>query len=442
MAVYFNEKRGRWLYDFRRGGERYAGYAVHPDTGAEAASRRKAQEIEALIKARVDKAVKEDRAAAARPGAFTLAQCLAYYAEHVGKQRRTWEHGIKPHIKELLAHFGPATPVEELTISDVRAYIAWARKQPVRHYVGGRHAGGKVRELDRTRSASTINKYLNTLRAALNLAREDEKVRRVPHVPREEEPEDNPNPIQVADLERILAAAPDHLRDVLTLCTMTGMRQQECVQLTWRQVNLEDGVVTLYAADVKANKGRPVFLNEVAKAVLERLDAARPLPRTLDQRVILYRHKGKGRPRPINSIDKAWYSTLQRVGLKEDGAKGKYRFHDTRAAFCSYLASLGVDPVHIKELAGHASITTTMKYVKASDERLRASVALLGGKLAKAEEAPAAPVASPAGIEPATPNLEGSCSIQLSYGPQTGTCANGAGTESHKQQSQTKKSAA
>lgn len=378
MTIYYNRARGRWVYDFRRGGQRFAGYADDLETREPATSRRKAESIEALLKAQADAALKAEAKAQARdllnPVGFTLAQAMAYYAEHRGKTRRTWEDGIKRKIRELLDWFGPATVVEKLTVARVREYIAWSRDQDVRRYMGGPLQGGDARSLGRKRAARTVNGYLVTLRAALNLCLEDEKVTRIPHIPTEDEPADEPNPIQRADLDRILAVAPDHLRDVLMLCVMTGMRQDECVLLTWRQVDLERGIVTLVAAETKSNRGRPVFLNPVATGILDRLYAARPLPRTLDQRVILYRPNGNGRPRPIASVKKAWETALEKVGLKEPGVKARYRFHDTRAAFCSYLAEQGVDPVHIKELAGHKDITTTMRYVKASNTRLREAV--------------------------------------------------------------------
>lgn len=93
-----------------------------------------------------------------------------------------------------------------------------------------------------------------------------------------------------------------------------------------------------------------------------------PLP----DRVLLYRSKGKGRPRAMASVTTAWLSTLARAGLD-----GRYTFHDTRDSFCSYLAARGATATDIQKLAGHASITTTMRYTKAADQRLRDAVALL-----------------------------------------------------------------
>ncbi|HMB11168.1 hypothetical protein, partial [Saliniramus sp.] len=73
----------------------------------------------------------------------------------------------------------------------------------------------------------------------------------------------------------------------------------------------------------------------------------------------LYRHKGTGVPRPIKDIHKSWGRALERAGLK-----GRYRFHDTRAAFCTALAELGAN-------------ATTMRYINASDSRLRETVGRL-----------------------------------------------------------------
>ena len=51
-----------------------------------------------------------------------------------------------------------------------------------------------------------------------------------------------------------------------------------------------------------------------------------------------------------------------------------FKFHDLRHTFGTRLADVGVDVVKIKELMGHASIVTTMRYLHATDQGKRAAI--------------------------------------------------------------------
>src|SRR6185369_6432170 len=54
-----------------------------------------------------------------------------------------------------------------------------------------------------------------------------------------------------------------------------------------------------------------------------------------------------------------------------------FRFHDLRHTFGTRLAEAGVDVVKIKELMGHASIVTTMRYIQvASSSQTKSGRAL------------------------------------------------------------------
>jgi site-specific recombinase XerD len=48
-----------------------------------------------------------------------------------------------------------------------------------------------------------------------------------------------------------------------------------------------------------------------------------------------------------------------------------------RHTFGTRLADAGVDVVKIKELMGHASIVTTMRYIHATDQRKRGAITVL-----------------------------------------------------------------
>ena len=54
-----------------------------------------------------------------------------------------------------------------------------------------------------------------------------------------------------------------------------------------------------------------------------------------------------------------------------------FRFHDLRHTFGTRLADAGVDVVKIKELMGHASIVTTMRYIHATDQGKRGAITVL-----------------------------------------------------------------
>ncbi|MFN2455269.1 MAG: tyrosine-type recombinase/integrase [Pyrinomonadaceae bacterium] len=54
-----------------------------------------------------------------------------------------------------------------------------------------------------------------------------------------------------------------------------------------------------------------------------------------------------------------------------------FTFHDLRHTFGTRLAEQSVDVVRIKELMGHKSIETAMRYMHATDRGKRAPVATL-----------------------------------------------------------------
>ena len=54
-----------------------------------------------------------------------------------------------------------------------------------------------------------------------------------------------------------------------------------------------------------------------------------------------------------------------------------FTFHDLRHTFGTRLADAGVDVVKIKELMGHASIVTTMRYIHATDQGKRGAITVL-----------------------------------------------------------------
>ncbi len=71
-----------------------------------------------------------------------------------------------------------------------------------------------------------------------------------------------------------------------------------------------------------------------------------------------------------------WMRRAQRLaGLKVTGG-----LHVLRHTFCSRLAMAGAPALAIKELAGHTSLTTTMRYMHLSPSAKSAAIQLLNAE--------------------------------------------------------------
>src|SRR5690349_9056702 len=70
-------------------------------------------------------------------------------------------------------------------------------------------------------------------------------------------------------------------------------------------------------------------------------------------------------------VKKSFSAACRKAGITD------FRFHDLRHTFGTRLADAGVDVVKIKELMGHASIVTTMRYIHATDQGKRGAIVVL-----------------------------------------------------------------
>ncbi len=76
---------------------------------------------------------------------------------------------------------------------------------------------------------------------------------------------------------------------------------------------------------------------------------------------------------------RGWMARAQRLaGLKVTG-----NLYALRHTFCSHLAMAGASVLAIKEMAGHKSISTTMRYMHMSPNHMDEAVALLEGRRAR-----------------------------------------------------------
>jgi integrase len=127
------------------------------------------------------------------------------------------------------------------------------------------------------------------------------------------------------------------------LAILSGMRRSEQFNARWNQWQIREGVLSVTGK----TGAREVQLNRAAGRCLARLRRRAP-----KDQIFITPERNQG------EIDRRlWFErAVKKAGLPA------FRYHDMRHTFCSRLVSAGVPLLEVKELAGHASYRTTLRY--------------------------------------------------------------------------------
>ncbi|HLU33136.1 MAG TPA: site-specific tyrosine recombinase XerD [Natronosporangium sp.] len=184
-----------------------------------------------------------------------------------------------------------------------------------------------------------------------------------------------PKALEVAEVERLLAAAGSPggargLRDraLLELLYGTGARVSEAVGACVDDLDLTEGTLTLRG---KGGRTRQVPVGRHAcDAAHAWLTSGRPEMAAAGRGgPALFLNQRGGRL----SRQSAWAilrSAAQRAGLPLTGPRG-ISPHTLRHSYATHLLDGGADVRVVQELLGHASVTTTQVYTLVTVERLR-----------------------------------------------------------------------
>jgi len=161
------------------------------------------------------------------------------------------------------------------------------------------------------------------------------------------------------DVKPALGTYPDHLTPLVLVAINTGLRQGELFNLTWSDVDLDRGSLTVRGSGAKSGTTRHVPLNAEARAVLK---AWRE--QTAGEVLVFESPKG-GR---LDNVQTSWERLVKAAGISA------FRFHDTRHHFASRLVMAGVDLNTVRELLGHSDLTMTLRYAHLAPEHKAAAV--------------------------------------------------------------------
>lgn len=169
--------------------------------------------------------------------------------------------------------------------------------------------------------------------------------------------------------ERLLASSNEHLRSILICALNTGMRKGEIISLQWRNVDLDNIIITLEHTNTKSKKTRRLPINTPLKKLL----LEQKLKRGGSEYVFNYLTP-KGEPKPYmrqDSLNRAFIDTLKRANIVG------IRFHDLRHTAATRMIESGASIVAVNKILGHADLKTTMRYAH-PDDSLKDAVEKLG----------------------------------------------------------------
>ena len=144
----------------------------------------------------------------------------------------------------------------------------------------------------------------------------------------------------------------------LLLCITTGIRRSECLALQWNDIRNDVMYVSRSLDEhgkVKLTKNRKVRAIPLPQTTKSALEQERRRQKTIGY----YRESGRIISRLGEYLTPHAFSTWFRRNRKKFGLEG-YTIHELRHTYITELARKGVHPKVAQELAGHASIETTM----------------------------------------------------------------------------------
>ena len=284
---------------------------------------------------------------------MTLADAFVRYFEEVGKGTRYGERSQRYNMNVLAQALGHGTPLSQLTDQKVNAAVQWLRARP-------KARKGQPAKL----TPATVNRYLTTLSVVCKRAAKLWGVKVGPWVKAAHmlaEPDGREVFLDHDQARALVAAAVGHLRPILLLDLMTGLRRENVVRLAWETVSLDLARAVLVQ---KGNRRLTVSLSPPAVELLRNIE-----PDPDKRRGAVFRFANPNVPcacprctnkvaryagQPIRSVKRAFATA--RAGAKlDDLPAGRLRFHDLRHTYASWLLAVTGDLVLVQKALGHVA---------------------------------------------------------------------------------------
>jgi integrase len=207
------------------------------------------------------------------------------------------------------------------------------------------------------RAPATINRIVEVVRRAFNLARKQERISRVPYFPMLSEADNvRQGFTEPAVFEAIAKALPEDLADAARFAYLTGWRKGQVAKLGWEHVDRANRLLSVPGTITKSGKPHTLALEGELWELIERRTSRRQVARKDGTTFVapFVFHRGDGRP--VGDIRKTWSKACAAAG------KPGLLFHDLRRSGVRNLIRAGVDQHVAMKISGHKTASMLRRY--------------------------------------------------------------------------------
>ena len=217
--------------------------------------------------------------------------------------------------------------------------------------------------LDKGAANASINRELSALKRMLNLGAQQTppKVDRVPFIPMLKENNTRKGFFEHGEFLALRGTLPDYLKGFVTFAYKTGWRVSEIEDLTWAQVDRDQGIVRLEPGETKNDDARTVYLDDELMQAFKEQWNIRKKSKTLTP----YVFPNKDGAGQIKDFRGAWERACK------DACIGKRIFHDFRRTAVRNMVRAGIPEGVAMKVSGHKTRSVFERYNIVNDHDLK-----------------------------------------------------------------------
>lgn len=290
---------------------------------------------------------------------FKISDILSEWKIYAAKKRMTdkyinhVEQRVNDHVIPVIGD----KLIRSLNTSDMKKIVAT--------YLSGTFHNKK-------RSENGVNNLLMHLASIITYAEEQEYLVKRPKFPyveaQEKEKKFIPKDKIPEFLKAIDAEKEEHLSIMVRFCLLHGLRESEARSMKWSQINLENQTFKL---DKQKNKKFTGNIKLAASLLPIITNLKNKHDSNMIKSIFLFPANTKEGYRSRNYM----VVLLNKVSNKVLGFK--LSTHGLRRSFITNLSTSNVDTFTLMNLARHANITTTQKYVVAQEKKQQEAIEIM-----------------------------------------------------------------